>query len=1253
MFEISGDDITNLSDRDLRSLVAQLARAELRSKGHPLSSVTAGGHQDAPDGGIDVRVECPLEITNPDFVPRRLTGFQVKKPDMPLSAIIEEMCPNGVLRDAIRDLADASGAYVIVSAQGSVTDKPLADRRQAMRDALGSLSSAAQLHTNFYDRERLANWVNEYPGVAAWVRCNVGRPLSGWSGIWDWEGSVRAAPTPYLYNDKASLTDERSHERKHLTIEQGIKILRAGLRTPKQCIRLIGLSGLGKTRLVQALFEEGVGEDPLDSSIAVYTDYSEETDPTARNMARELIVNSQRAILVVDNCNPDTHSELARICSSESSQVSLITIEYDVRGDELERTDVFRLESISPELLTEWIKQSFPHISHVDRDKIAEFSDGNFRIARSLAETLGKGETLGTLKNRDLFERIFRQRNDSDKELLKAAEDLSLLYSVDGEDATVESELARVGAIRGIGALPLYEALVEMRRRGVVQARGRFRAILPQAISNRLAALALDRIPPTDFDQFCTRLTPRMLKSVARRLGYLHDSLTAQATVTRWLRADGPLGDLFAKDDEGFQIITNIAPVVPESVLATLEQKLNASNSSPLLEFRSRQWIHLIKAIGYDANLFDRAVTLLLRSVESEKTGNDLGSGYSAFAELFYLYLSGTQATPEQRRAAIKRLASSDDENSNRCAQIALTSLLKTQTFMSMGRSDFGARSRDWGWEPKTGEDIKNWYEEAIKLVVEIAPEAEARKLVAGELRQLWHGCSDAIERAAEVFIRTRPWIEGWIAGRAALRFDGEKMPEDVRGKLEQFIERLKPTDLLNQARAIVLNRMPGGGGWDLADGEDDEGEPIRAEEKADRLAQDIGRTLAHDDAIRAQFLAELLVAPQALRAHWCGRGLASGTDDLHTLWNEIVTAYNAAEAQTRDPRVLGGFIYEAHQRDQSITSHALDAVISDSDLLPLLPYLQLWAGIDEEGIARLRRGIFKGELAAASFHIIAGRAVSASPPEPLAALLEDIARLSGGVEIALKILHMRFFCNSKEDNEQDTRMILLGRDLICRADFARNSGLEDYETHTVIKICLIGEDGQYAAKKVCENIRKTYEPYRNFSYDLNYTMNALFEVQPFVALDTFLLPSKTKGDSNEFDMDVGTGPPIENLDLEILQKWASVDPDSRYPLIGNSLKMFTKISNESETLSPLFVSLLKEAPDKRLFLGDYSDRLHSQGGSGSLRDAFIQRKELVMKLTDLGDEQVGAWVAGIIPEFDSWIEHERGRDRMAEESFE
>ena len=93
------------------------------------------------------------------------------------AAVKNEMRPEGSLRAVIGELADAGGSYIIVSSNGSVADKPLQNRKAAMRAALDGNPSADRLTVDFYDRDRLAGWVNCYPGVSAWVREKIGSPL--------------------------------------------------------------------------------------------------------------------------------------------------------------------------------------------------------------------------------------------------------------------------------------------------------------------------------------------------------------------------------------------------------------------------------------------------------------------------------------------------------------------------------------------------------------------------------------------------------------------------------------------------------------------------------------------------------------------------------------------------------------------------------------------------------------------------------------------------------------------------------------------------------------------------------------------------------------------------------------------------------------------------------------------------------------------------------------------------------------------
>ena len=185
---------------------------------------------------------------------------------------------------------------------------------------------------------------------------------------------------------------------------------------------------------------------------------------------------------------------------------------------------------------------------------------------------------------------------------------------------------------------------------------------------------------------------------------------------------------------------------------------------------------------------------------------------------------------------------------------------------------------------------------------------------------------------------------------------------------------------------------------------------------------------------------------------------------------------------------------------------------------------------------------------------------------------------------------------------------------------------LRDFGAHTVILIFLTDDEGRAAAEKVCRHICSALDAFQVSPDNLSYILKALLETQPFVTLDVFLLSPSPHGIHYRFDMDFTMGPSLESVDPTILQKWASRDPQTRYPLLGKCLSMFGKKNNEEQNeISPLFLSMLDNAPDKRLFLGDLWDRVHPRSWGGSLAHILIQRKAQVMKLAEHSDAQVRA----------------------------
>ena len=211
-------------------------------------------------------------------------------------------------------------------------------------------------------------------------------------------------------------------------------------------VRLVGLSGVGKTRFAQALFDDRIGSAALNPSLAIYTNMNDGPDPQPVSLASDLIAGGGRAILIVDNCASELHARLNSIVKKPSSDLSVLTVEYDIREDQPEGTEVFEVQVASIDLVDKLLRQRFPRISRIDSRTAAEFSGGNARIAVALAETVEKNGTFERLTEDQLFHRLFVQRQDQDNFLMEIAQACSLVYSFNGEDLTggEEGELVRL-----------------------------------------------------------------------------------------------------------------------------------------------------------------------------------------------------------------------------------------------------------------------------------------------------------------------------------------------------------------------------------------------------------------------------------------------------------------------------------------------------------------------------------------------------------------------------------------------------------------------------------------------------------------------------------------------------------------------------------------------------------------------------------------------------------------------------------------
>lgn len=1235
MFEITADDIARLDDENLRAVVARLCEAEVRSRGLSASCVTWGGNQTAADGGIDVRVALPAGTIIDGFIPSAATGFQVKKQDMPHAEILREMRPNGVIRPSIQGLADEGGVYIIVSSDGSTADTALQRRRDAMEEAMKGVLHADALKLDFYDRTRIATWVRTHEGLIPWARTLVGRAIPGWQSYGAWAYAPLPVGAVYLFDEKLRVHPSKRETENGFSALDGIRLLREQLRQERHVVRLVGLSGVGKTRLAQALFDGRVGKDSLNPDLAIYTNMADGPEPQPVGVASSLVASTERAILVIDNCSPDLHQRLSEVCRDHKSRVSVITIEYDIREDIPEGTEVFTLQSSSPELIVQMLRQRFPNVSEIDARTVAEFSGGNARIAIGLAGTIERNGTISGLTDEQLFQRLFEQRHAPDAALYLAAQACSLVYSFQGEDVSddEQAELKRLGKLIGQSPHELYRQAAELQRRDLVQQRGSWRAVLPHAIANRLAGVALQNIPyATIQEQLLT--SERLRKSFSRRLSYLHTSKEAVAIVKKWLGVGGLLADVAHLDELGATILENVAPVAPAEILAALERGVLAPHAADAA-LACKKHLNLLRSIAYEPALFERCTTLMVTILTAEEVDKP-SNGTELFASLFHLCLSGTHATIEQRLAVIKALLDAPDRKRRALGVEALQGVLEAWDFFSTCSFEFGGHSRDYGFWPRTTREVQHWFREGLNLVAAVAYSdtpvaAPARVAFADHFRILWlkAGVPDELVAACRSIREAGFWPEGWRAVRQTLDAGGKGLAPERLAKLSDIEAQLRPTDLLQKVQAVVLTkRLQGVDVDDFEDHADDD--IITRMARTESLAQDLGAAVATDDAVLTALLPEVVSSDGRL---WSlGQGLCKGAPEAEKLWDRLVSALAATEAGRRKPQVLLGFLHELRTRTPVLAARLLGNAVEHETLSQYYPSLQVASDIEEADVARLKRSLKVGKAPAAIYvHLAYGRAAEPIPAPDLKELILGIAAMPSGYDVAIEILHMRLYAHEQRKEAVPAELADTGRELVRRLAFTKKNDREDYRIGAIVKSCLAGEQGILVVTELCSRLKDAVKKYETYAFYHDDLLDGLFSVQPIAALDALCA-------GNEKELEQGTRiinevgnrrNPLGFVSEQELLTWCDQDPAVRYPAIARCITI-TQSAGEAGPLrwAPLARHLFARAPDKREVLKQFISQFMPSGVWGGSLSAIL---EAHTKLLD--DLEVPPDLAGFIGE--------------------
>jgi hypothetical protein len=841
------------------------------------------------------------------------------------------------------------------------------------------------------------------------------------------------------------------------------------------------------------------------------------------------------------------------------------------------------------------------------------------------------------------------------------AQACSLAYSFQGEAITGEdAELPVFAEMIGSTVDEVFRGVAELRGRELVQQRSVWRAVLPHAIANRLAKMALRNIPAERIQTVLINgASARLLKSFSRRLGYLHDSEHAIRLVDSWLAPGGILSDLANFNTLRLAIFENIAPVAPDAVLAALERV------PPETLTHREAFKKIIWSIAYEPELFERCAELLLRIGVTELSDHRIDSD-RYFTSLFFIAFSGTHASVEQRIKVLEGLLRSDESYRRMVGIKALRNILEARHFGSGFEFEFGARPRDYGFYPKTEAELKHWYVSALKLVEVLArsdhPVAGAvRSAFASQFRGLWSQplLRTKLDRLSRLIAQGGFWRDGWIAVSQTLKYDYEGLKNRARTKLVRLEKALRPQDLLQKVRGIVLGADSSG--LELEEVDYDSSDDGGSLDRINRIAASLGKDAARDFNVLKSLLPELMTGQGRLWSF--GRGLAAGAVDAREMWNALVGQFVATIPEARrNTQVLGGYLDGLSEGNSSLVVDLLDDAVSNERLAAWFPELQTAVIIDARGAQRLQQSLTLNKVPLEQFRVLAwGRAPDSISGPDLKRLLLALAETPAGWDVAIEILYMRLFSDRQEKKFPDAALIETGRQLLKAIKFKKNARNGDHRIGSIIKACLTGPDATEAVRALCGRFKQAVAARETYSFEHDHLLRSIFKAQPTVALDAFFggdVANQKLGREIISDVSRNHANPLDFVPLDDLITWCLHEPGQRFPLAACAVTLF---KGNADQIAPdwteTVLALIDNAPDRVAVLKELARRLRPMSWSGSRAVAMEIRLPLLQKLASHADPAVAEFAraeeARLKAEVEVERQNENREDKDRDERFE
>lgn len=1265
-FEVQGKDLEGLRPEQLHELLRRLLSVEAQANRIPLDGIHVSSNTAAPDGGEDGRISWQGGPESTRFLPSRLCQFQLKAGGIGPAQAGREVLARGEVKPIVRSVLEQDGHYILLCAR-RYTWQAIENREQAIHKALREAGlSVPPVRVSFRDADMIALWVNTHPSVALWVQEKVGLASPGRFASWHQWRSRSEHAVPWVEDPR---------------LPELLSAIRERVTRPGKLLRVVGLSGVGKSRLcLEAL--GGAGDDPEVNrplrDLVMYAVQPKVPDQALPATVDRLAGSGARAVVVVDDCDPQTHDDLARLVRRAGSRVSLVTIDDETPLPGTDTIPVPEAAASVVEAIVEHVAGTFPPLV---RQLLARVTAGFPEIARRIGSEPGATQLVDPRPD-ELIESfvVGRAPQDADR-LLRSATLLSAfrLVRVDplntgwfdpSQAQTPEDYLAPIAALgRHLTWEDLYDATQRLGKRGIFKRRGGLGAIQPRPIATRLAERQWEEWDPGKWDQVLSgSLGPGLAGVAAERLAHLNGTEIANRVVKHVCREGGPL-DTATVNNNRVEVLARLAEVDTEVVAEYVERLLDGDPDRWLLGDNGRN--SLLRALGriaFPAATFVAGARLMLRLLGVEH-GTDSEYTSQPFAALFPAISGATEADGNRRlRFLDKAVAINDPTRMKHVARALAAGCDPVGHVSAIGPELHGSRWTLDRWYPATRTELAEYVGGCISHLAKLAPRNDevggmCREKLGGLIGSLvgngFIGCiEDAIRRVAEAGHR---WTLALRQLHGALIDFPKSIDEATAARVHSLIDLLTPADLINRVRALVTE-APMPRDW----GTESTSEHFAAlRTKIDALSDELLRT---PEALRK--LLPKLSCGTHIHADKLGESIANRASSPLDWLDPIIGAVEHEPAAQRNHALFVGFVAGLADRHGAEAEAVKQRVIESPALAPVFPEVCLRVGLTSSDVARGVEGLVRGTIPSSAL-------MSWMYPETLEPLRRAaVARLLDALldhdatSFAIGVNTLWIMLSNEDREGTDTRetelriadfrpqVLTMARNAgrWSKWDFQSATGSTDprvsqamtewYFAQIVLRMLRKGgEDDQARETALAFSLALTHQHQdgwlKLYGKTLRPVLRELLSGLPGIAWEliggTIVSSSRFRrlmalSLGERFLLDRGVDPPILALPEEILLAWCHANPDQAPEFAANCLPILATASSDpgQHNLHPVMSRLIDDFGDRTDVQEAFESNLLPRGPVSSMADHYARHEAPLEVLKGHGTPAVRRWARGL-----------------------